>query len=558
MRTVRRSPWMLLAATCAALLLLPLSAPPAEAKLSSKEWKAVQEEYKKLFPTPRSKDGSIHVSGDAEAKLKLIAKIESDKGKGDEPSGRALRLLKDILFKQVEVLSVLTAEQVNLSGEQSALTQRGRKGFTATDEALSKELDEKAKEVTRLLAEEQKATDAIVTKVSAGPLVLRKNILSTAKTSKLWPVRAAAVRIAVGDLEEKNSWAYVLQMLRKDMDPRVRMAALEAVAGAAEGKGEALVIGRLADADWSVVLRASQIATEKKMHKAVPHMINALTGASPRLAEGLGKALRELTGENFDPYADVWSRWWADNKAEFEKDVEVKTGKKPEFPRIHFYGVEIKSDRVLFIIDVSGSMKKETKNDNPKDRWKPPPTVTGPGKPPPPPPPPEEILSGPKIDVAKHELKKAIEKLPKGSTFNIIVFNQGAVAWQKAMVKASKKNKESAFAWIRAQKPSGSTFTLGALEMAFQIAGLINYDEKYPEIKLDTIVLLSDGAPTERLGDAKANVSKLMPFTVILEKVREWNARKQVVIHCIAVDMQPGNEFMKKLAEENGGTFVDR
>ena len=169
-------------------------------------------------------------------------------------------------------------------------------------------------------------------------------------------------------------------MLRKDMDPRVRMAALEAVAGAAEGKGEALVIGRLADADWSVVLRASQIATEKKMHKAVPHMINALTGASPRLAEGLGKALRELTGENFDPYADVWSRWWADNKAEFEKDVEVKTGKKPEFPRIHFYGVEIKSDRVLFIIDVSGSMKLEIKpKDEKKKEKKKDPVTTGPG-----------------------------------------------------------------------------------------------------------------------------------------------------------------------------------
>ena len=93
-----------------------------------------------------------------------------------------------------------------------------------------------------------------------------------------------------------------------------------------------------------------------------------------------------------------------------------------------------------------------------------------------------------------------------------------------------------------------------ALKQGFRMAGLINADDKYPNITIDTIVLLSDGAPTDNSYPA----AKLMYFNIILEHVREWNKRKQVVIHCIAVDMQPGNEFMSKLAEENGGTFVDR
>ncbi|MDF1700774.1 MAG: HEAT repeat domain-containing protein [Planctomycetota bacterium] len=537
MRAARLRPWTLSIALIACMLLLPLAAPSAHAKLTGKEWKAVQAKYKTLFAQ----------RGNSEAKLALLEEVASD------GQGRAWRLMADALFKEVQVLSSIEKELADASAEHSELLQKGLKGYTAADEGRTKELATQMKDLEGLLADERKAADGIVAAVAKGPEALRKNILKRAKAGGDWPYRAAAVRVAALTLGEKESWGHLVRTLGKDADPRVRMAALDALGNAPE-KWEDLVIGRLADPDWSVVLRASQIATARKLHRAVPHLINGLSAASPRLAQGMGKALRELTGENFEPYADVWSKWWADHKEDFEKDVEVKTGKKPEFPRIHFYGVEIKSDRVLFIIDVSASMKKETKNDNPKDRWKPPPTVTGGNKPPPPPPPPEEILSGPKIDVAKHELKKAIEKMPKEYTFNIIAYNQGAKAWQKSLVKANKKNKEAAFAWIRALKAHGSTFTDGALRMGFEMAGLINFDDKYPNIALDTIVLLSDGAPT----DTSFPVAKLMDFKIILQHVREWNKKQQVVVHCIAVDMQPGNEFMAKLAEENGGTFVDR
>ncbi|MDA1195328.1 MAG: hypothetical protein O2894_09090 [Planctomycetota bacterium] len=518
-------------------LLLLCSSPSADAKLDGKEWKAAQEEFNRLFAA----------RGFAEDKAAVLKKIAED------DSGRAWRLLADGLFKEVEILAGIEKELVDASGEQSAVLQRGMKGFTAEDEARTKALAAQIKELDAALELERRAVTGVVEAVCAGPELLRKNILGRAKSGGDWPYRAAAVRVAVLTMGEKESWSHLLRTIDKDDDPRVRLAALDALAGASE-RWEDLVIGRLADPSWSVALRAADIARERKLHRAVPHLINGLTSASPRVAQGLGQALKELTGENFEPYVDIWSKWWEDHKAEFEKDVEVKGGKTPEFPRIHFYGVEIKSDRVLFIIDISGSMKLETKNDNPLERWKPPPTVTGPGSPPPPPPPPEEILSGPKIDVAKHELKKAIEAMPKEYAFNIIAFNQGATAWKDKMLTAAPKIKEEAYEWIRSLDARGSTFTDGALRMGFEIAGLINYDEKYPNIAIDTIVLLSDGAPT----DTSFPVAKLMDHEIILEHVREWNRKKQVVIHCIAVDMQPGNEFMQKLAAENGGTFVDR
>jgi len=512
-----------------------LSGGTADARLAGKAWKAAETLFGTLFAQ----------RGNPAGKRAVLATIAED------ASGRAWRLMADGLFKEVVLFDEIMTEFVRASSEHGEIMQRGIKGFTADDENRAKTLQARLTELDAEIREERAALAAVVEAVSAGPEILRKNILQRAKTGA-WTARAAAVRVSVETMSEKASRAYLLKTIAGDKDPRVRMAGLDAL-GRAKTGWEALVIGRIADPDWPVQLRAVAICRERKVHKAVPHLINALTGARPRVAEALGVALRELTGENFEPYADVWGKWWADHAAEFKSDVAVKKGSKAEFAEVKFYGVPIKSDRILFIIDVSGSMKLETKNDNPAARYKPPPPVTG-RKGPPPPPPPEDIPSGPKIDVAKHELKKAIKRLPKGYTFNIIAFNQGAEHWQPTMMKATKKNKQSAYQWMRKLKPHGSTYIDGALRMGFKIAGLLNYDKRYPDISLDTIVLLSDGAPTNN----SFPVSKKMDPQIILDHVREWNVNRQVVIHCIGVDMVDGIQFLKDLAKENGGTYVDR
>jgi hypothetical protein len=527
-----------LLALAAATLLLCFAAPTARAKLGSQEWKAVQGEFERLFGSP----------GNAEDKVALLKRI------ADDGTGRAWRLLSDALFREVELHSGLEKQISEASDEHAqVLERRFQKGGTPEDEARCKELQAQLEQLEKEVASERKALDAVVGAVSQGPEVVRRNILQRARTGGDWPYRAAAARVAAHTIGERPSWDYLQKAIAKDEDPRVRLAALDALADA-KTRWEELVIGRLADPEWTVVLRAAQIAAARGLHKAVPHLINALGHASPRLAEGIGKALRTLTKENFEPYVDVWTKWWRDHKDDFEKDVALKKAKQPEFAHVHFYGVEIKSNRVLFIIDISSSMKLPTKNKNPRALWKPPPVVTGPHKAPPPPPPPEEILSGPKIKVAKHELGKAIKKLPKAYTFNMICFNQGAMAWQKKMVKATEQNKASALKWVGALTPHGTTYVDGALRLGFKIAGLLNYDKRYPDIAVDTIWLISDGAPT----DNSFPTSKLMDPEVILEHVRHWNKRKQVVINCIGVDMVQGIEFLQKLAAENGGVYIDR
>jgi len=536
MTAMRRPLPTLLAFAVPVLCLLLAGAPRADAKLSSKEWKETETLFKTLF----------RQRGNPKGKAAVLAKVIED------GTSRAWRTMAQALLLEVELWAAIQDDYVRASNEHGEILQRSIKGYTAVDENRAKELQAQMKQLEADQKAEGAALQAVVTAVTGGPEELRKNILQRALTASDWQYRAAAIRVAVATMGEKPSRSFLNKALVSDKDPRVRIAGLDALASAAEG-WEGLVLGRLGDSDWGVVLRAVHVVEERGVKAAVPHLINALPRATPRLAEGIGKALRTLTGENFEAYADIWNKWWKEHKQDFEGDVAVKGAKQKEFGSVHFYGVEIKSDRVLFIIDISGSMKLETKNDNPAERYKPPPTVTG-GKAPPPPPPPESIMSGPKIEVAKDELKKAIRKMPEDWTFNMIAFNQGAVRWQQSMQKATKKTKESAYKWVRSLKPHGSTYIDGALKEGFTIAGLIDFDSKYPDITLDTIVLLSDGAPTSN----GYPVSKLMEPKVILEHVRTWNKDKKVVIHTISVDMIKGIEFMKKLSAENGGVHVDR
>ena len=369
--------------------------------------------------------------------------------------------------------------------------------------------------------------------------------------------------------EEKASLEFLARVLGSDKDPRVRGAAIEAVGASIEGleavpqpgagkatgaasPAETLLLERLEDPDWGVQLLAVRLVDEKHLTKAVPYLINALTKATPRLAIAIGSALRSLTRENFEDYARPWALWWEDHKEEFEtKDHRVFPPGAKVWPDAFFYGIRIRSDRVLFVIDTSASMKLATRNPNPAAPWRPPPQAGG-GMPPPPPP--EEILSGPKIDVARHELKKAIQKLPRTAKFNIIAFNTGVYSWRDTMQVADDATKKEALAWIRALQPKGLTFLDGALRLAFRMAGLPACGWVGREADVDTIVLLSDGLPTT---DEPID-AKLMDPERILEHVQAWNRHGRIVVNCIAVSDVEDLDFLRVLAERNGGEFVDR
>ena len=531
---------LLCALPLAALLVRPL--PAAEAKLEGAEWKQVESEMARLFTPLPGKPGF------GADKLTLVELLLKD------GEARSWRMLSDVLVGECTLW--LDAHKAVRETEDKIFPtlRKATKDRTKEEEEAMFKAQAALPALEETARTEREVLDKVVQAVAGAPAALKQNLFGRAKGPADWILRAAVAQVAAADPLEKDSAAFLVRSLApsSEKDPRVRAAALYALLPFPAG-AEEHVIGRLADPDWTVQILALRIVKEKKVTRAIPHLIATLERANPRMQEELGVVLKELTGENFDAFADVWARWWDENKAKFEGKESVKVGARPSNPAQDptLYGLPIKSDRVLFIIDISGSMKDPTKNDNDK----PPPTgAITPKDGEKPVEPPEQLMSGPKIDVAKHELKKAIEKLPKTAKFSMIAYNHATLVWKDVPVDASPANKEDAYKWIRDFKPSGSTFTDGALRTAFRIAGLGAIDKAYPEVLVDTIVLVSDGAPTDNAPDA----SKLMDHNIILQHVREWNAQKRVVIHCIAVDMTHGNDFMQKLAAENGGHFVDR
>ncbi len=540
-----RSTSILLASLTALLIpILPaVSTRAAAAEFTPAEWKEVQGEFASYFASP----------GLEEDKVALLKRLLED------GTGKSLKLIGDALVKECDLLDQVRSEWREVIAEHLDLLSNLVDGYTPEEERAAAGMPERVKRADEALAREQRVLHATLEIVSSAPPILRDTLFKRARTAKDWGQRAAAARLAVLRIDEPESVTFLRRLMQTEPDGRVRSAALEAIGDRPEG-WESWTLDRLADADWSIQLQAIHIVKERAFKPAVPHLINALSKTTPRVAQAIADTLKELTGEEFGPFYESWAPWWEKNRAEFESGVEVRrSGVVEKFEATHFYGLPIHSDRVIFVIDISNSMKLRTENGNADEKWKAPPPappVTGPGAPPPPPPPPppEALLSGPKIEVMKHELRRAIQGLPEAHTFTIVAFNSGAAAWKEQLVPATEKNKQDAYTWIRGLKPYSVTYIEGALRRAFQIAGVIDVDKAYVTQRADTIVLMSDGAPTDNHPRAAKNADP----EALLALVREWNKRRRIVIHAVGVDMIDHIDFLKKLAEQNGGTYIDR
>ena len=176
-----------------------------------------------------------------------------------------------------------------------------------------------------------------------------------------------------------------------------------------------------------------------------------------------------------------------------------------------FFGIRIISHRVIFILDVSGSMAFDLRAEFEGKR-------------------PE-----PRMDVAKRELKKCIEGLEEGALFNILTFSGDVASWLDGGIAGSSgKTREEAKTYVDRLGPFGATNMYDALELAF--------DD--PEV--DTIYLLSDGEPSAGLITD--------PF-LIREDIRRKNEHRGVVIHTIAVGGKL--QILEWLAEDSGGSHVE-
>ncbi len=213
-----------------------------------------------------------------------------------------------------------------------------------------------------------------------------------------------------------------------------------------------------------------------------------------------------------------------------------------------YYGLDIEGERILFLVDVSGSMQGRSEPQEPMERMS---TVLVH----------EAVRTGTRattgflpnwlarlvrpaaerraraettaLGAAKRELIPVLRGLDEDSHFNILLFGASVESWKPHPVPATDEHRRASIRYVEGLEASGGTPALRALTEAF-------------DADPDILFFLSDGMPTD------AN-----PQT-ILDQVREWNADDEVVVHAIGLGDRLDEVFMEKLATENGGTFVHR
>ncbi len=323
-------------------------------------------------------------------------------------------------------------------------------------------------------------------------------------------VRRAAIRALgrVGLHVEKVRTTLLKFLTSREWEDRV--LAVDAVAASGDAGLVEKLFGRLADDAWQVRLAAAQAAARLRAGAAIGPLIDRLQAEGlPRVKDAVAGALFRITGMHLYDDPAIWRDWWSKQGPDYRPPDDVPMGAPPTpgGTTAGFYGIPLRSDRVVFVIDQSGSMSAlDTK-----------------------------LEGKTRLETALGEVRAAVDHMGDRDRANVILFHTTVHPWHDRLQRLTKKNRGELASYLDDKQPMGGTNLYDALELA-----LLEED-------VDTIFLLSDGAP---------GVGRYVAKDDILRAVRRLNQTRRICIHAIAVGMSA--PLMKELAEENGGEYIRR
>jgi hypothetical protein len=328
---------------------------------------------------------------------------------------------------------------------------------------------------------------------------------------------------------------------------------------------EVLVSG-LKDPSRVVALTAIRWLRDSKDVRGVAPLIDALALnerlRGGRMVHDINNALRQITGADLKVSVD-WRNYWESRKGLPADKIQqkAKSGKTSSgtrvAPPVKFFNIPLESDRILFIIDTSGSMeKRDPVLPDPKADSKKQPVPTGktavpkrekterrkgePGseKEKEEEEPPEERQ---RILRVKEELIRAIRALPENILFTIESFDNEIAFLNDppALIPATPENKRKAEYWVKAMRPKGETWTDTAFEK-----GLGRVKD------VDTVILLSDGQPYRN--------GKRLLQEAVRKEIKSLNRFIKARINTVGFLQEGDNlrQFLSDLARDHDGIFI--
>ena len=153
-----------------------------------------------------------------------------------------------------------------------------------------------------------------------------------------------------------------LKKLQKDAEPAVRVAVARSLGAFRRTEAFELLQASAKDEDWRVRAAVVQAVAPTRTPEVVSLLIEMMGKETGRLKDDINVALKGLTGEDHG-FADTWAKWWQAQGKELPR--EPAKGGAPGDASLkatdtaQFYGIPTQSERICFIIDISGSMNHE-------------------------------------------------------------------------------------------------------------------------------------------------------------------------------------------------------
>lgn len=321
------------------------------------------------------------------------------------------------------------------------------------------------------------------------------------------PLPAIALEASHALHEGDAAWPAELLQHATGRTPGLCAAALQLLARIDDGDAQAVLAAAahgLTHKSWNVRAAAITLLVERRLAGGVPLLFERLDAEQARLRADVEAALRELTGLQF-PTTAAWREWWAKEGATFT----VPARKKPDTNRrdrdagtaASYWNLPVYSDRIAFVIDVSGSMNQ--------------PFGTG---------------DATRLDEAKRQLERVLAALPPKTRANVIAFGNDAQSFAPSLQPIDDRRRKAAGTWTTALAAHGATNVHAALERAFA------------DPDVDTIYLLTDGRPSS---------GPIVEPTALAREVLRWNAGRGICIHTVALGGR--SDFLERLAAESGG-----
>lgn len=281
------------------------------------------------------------------------------------------------------------------------------------------------------------------------------------------------------------------------------------------------VAKRYLSEDWREAARARALGRGLDTPRAVPILIEALAAWGRRAAEGKGSKriraeilaeLQRLSGRSIAAEPERWSEWWEGVRAgriALPADVAAAGGQSTSAA---FFGLHAVSDRVLFVVDRSGSMR----------------TAFGTG-------------GRSRHAEAIEQMQTFLRSSGADTRFSVALFSKKGHAWRSRLQGAGESNLELARRWLEDNPPDGETRLFEGLRagLGLDTRGRILLER----CEADTVIVLCDGATAEG------------PRWVA-RWLAEENERAQLVFHCVQIGSQ-GDGTLEALAKGSGGEFVE-